>query len=350
MQFLAGRVSFDEVALWRMQTASCAWHSGRWDDIEANDDMIDLGHSIAPSLERSQQRAVASRGARVLRFLTGGWNCSWKIRAPDSATVAARRDWSRDLHDDAFEIVAANSFIWNRALRPIIGIGMAQLLCAHCPKQLWAKIMLLAIPILRHPLKVVSLRLVCPGWPPPSFWQLILDTLDGPSKMSPMAGILPKICSHFLIAQLRSLHLDEKIRLLFMQVSSVGARAMRSRARSGAEQVPAPDQPQSDGTGGRQRDVADRDRGVQRGAARGGDRHLAWAASVSGPLQRVVAAMFEELLVATVTYPLVVLERRMCVDVSMLVVQNFLSCVAKKALFWTLFFAQAKLTWFLLCL
>ena len=317
VQFLAGRVSFDEVALWRMQTASCAWHSGRWEDFDAGSDGVNVGHG--PSIDWSEQRADASRGARVLKFLTGAWSYAWRFPTPDSATVEARRDWSRDLHDDAFQIVAANSFIWNRALRPIIGIGMAQLLCAHCPKQLWAKTLLLAIPILRHPLKVVSMRLVCPGWPPPSFWQLIIYTLDGSSKMSPMAGVWPKILSHLLVVQLRSFHLDEKMRSFFLYAWAsvrVGARArlVRITASGRGVESPAQEQGQRDGVGGRQQDVPDRNRGAQRGAVMGSDRHLMRA--MCEPLQRVMTTMLEELLVATISYPLVVLERRMCVDVS----------------------------------
>ena len=322
VQFLTGRVCFEEVALWRMQTASCAWHSGSWDDTEVDAREIESHSTVAPSSDRFQRvPSSPHRAARALRLLTSALGSSWTFATPDAETIEARRDWSRDLQDDTFEIVAANSFIWNRALRPIIGIGMAQLLCAHCPKQLWAKMLLVAVPILRHPLKVVSMRLVCPGWPPPSFWQLILYTMDGSARMSPMAGILPKICSHLLVDQLRGLHLDEKLRAYFLRVvESVRARTVRVTAETAeAEQAPRQDPPQAADNDRREQEGRRADRGVQGGEARGRERRLVWA--MCEPLQRVLAAMIEDLMLATVSYPLVVLERRMCVDVSLRRVQ-----------------------------
>ena len=173
VQFLTGRVCLQEVALWRMQTASCAW-SGHSVSGEAHDETAQAGEpgSIRPLVIWSSFGAVLHSGWAVSSQRGGG--AEWLCVRPDAATVAARRNRSSDLHDEAFEVVAANSFIWNRALRPIIGVGLAQLLCAHCPRQLWAKTLLLAIPFLHHPLKVVSLRLVCPGWPPASFLHLLL--------------------------------------------------------------------------------------------------------------------------------------------------------------------------------
>jgi len=317
VQFLTGHVCMEEVALWRMQTASCAWNPGVWED--SVPDKAGRGLSSndvqACSDSTSTQSHAVSRGALVMRSLVSFWSNSWHAATPDAATIEARRDWSRDLHDEAFEVVAANSFIWNRALRPIMGIGFAQLLHAHCPKQLWAKALLVAIPLLRHPLKVVSLRLVCPGWPPPSFWHLILYTLDNSSKTSMMAGILPKICSQLLVDALRRCRLHEKLCAMVLRTRPAPAlsRGVRFAGGEGADWGEVRGVQQGDGAERGER-AARRQREAQRAGERGVERRSAWG--IYQPLQRVLAGMVEELMLATVAYPLVVLERRMCVDVS----------------------------------
>ena len=332
VQFLTGRVCLQEVALWRMQTASCAW-SGHSVSGEAHDETAQAGEpgSIRPLVIWSSFGAVLHSGWAVSSQRGGG--AEWLCVRPDAATVAARRNWSSDLHDEAFEVVAANSFIWNRALRPIIGVGLAQLLCAHCPRQLWAKTLLLAIPFLHHPLKVVSLRLVCPGWPPASFLHLLLHSLDGTSKTSAMAGILPKLCSHVLTVSLRKLRLHEKLGESIVRMWPATAAPAAPAAPAGPGRGAAAEA----GAGERGGDTALR--AAESGQRESGERAAAVAPDTrAGPLSHaraalremfghlrapqrlrhhlgtVVGGMAEELILASVTYPLVVLERRMCVD------------------------------------
>jgi hypothetical protein len=198
----------DEMALWRMQTASCAWHRGTLDEKVEQVDFFNPGlHLTSPT-------------ASVLGLFTRYSSDFRRVPGPDAATIEARRDWSRDLNAEAFDVLASSSFLWNRALRPLIMYGIVRLLSAHCPKRLWPKALLIAIPLLRHPLKVVSMRLVCASGaaePNCSFPHLLLHTLDSSTNASAFAGILPQLCSFFLVEQLRSLALHERLLALVAQ-------------------------------------------------------------------------------------------------------------------------------------
>ena len=318
VQFLTGRVCLVEVALWRMQTASCAWHPRSWvDDVLDTRDSepgAGLGATHISADSPSVKSSAGSRVVAILEWMAGGGNHDWAFAKPDAATIEARRDWSRDIDDEAFDVVAAHSFVWNRAMRPIIGIVMAQLLCAHCPKPLWGKVLMVALPFLHHPLKVISLRTVCPGWPPPTFWHLILLTLDSSTKTSALAGILPKVCSHLLVQQLRTYNLHAKIFAVFMQMRSFAPVTPAGAVRqAGGERGARPE------AAGAQADEGEQgERAAQggRGAQRVREERRRTPVVILEPLQRVLAAMAEDLILATVSYPLVVLERRMCVDVS----------------------------------
>jgi len=321
VQFLTGRVCLEEVALWRMQTAACAWHPGAWvdDTLDTQDRGAGAGLGAAQASDDSHgaQSPGGSHARRFLEWLAGGGSHDWVFAPPDAATVNARRDWSQDLDDEAFETVAASSFIWNRALRPIVSIGMAQLLCTHCPKALWGKVLMVALPFLRHPLKVISLRIVCPGWPPPPFWHLILLTLDSSTKTSLLSGIIPKFCSHLLVQQLRSYDLHGRIRALLtrMRLFAPVTPAGGARQAEGERGAARPEVAAGQGDEAEEGERAARGAGgAQRAREREEQRRRTWI--VCEPLQRVLAAMIEDLMLATVTYPLVVLERRMSVDVS----------------------------------
>ena len=318
VQFLTGRVCLVEIALWRMQTASCAWHPRSWvDDVLDTRDSepgAGIGATHISADSPSVQSSAGDRVVTILDWMAGGGNHDWAFPKPDAATIEARRDWSRDLDEEAFDVVAAHSFLWNRAMRPIIGFGMAQLLCAHCPKPLWGQVLMVALPFLHHPLKVISLRTVCPGWPPPTFWHLILLTLDSSTKTSALAGILPKFCSHLLVQQLRTYNLRAKILALFMQIRSFAPVTPAGAVRQ-AEDERGAARPEAAGAQGDEGEQGERAARGGRGAQRVREaRRRTWV--ILEPLQRVLAAMAEDLILATVSYPLVVLERRMCVDVS----------------------------------
>jgi hypothetical protein len=115
-------------------------------------------------------------------------------------------EWS----EEELELISAKSFVFGRCIKPFIMALVHQTVMVHCPRAV-----LIALPILGHPLRVVSTRLRCHGvWSTMSTWECFYHTLKSETYPGAFTGIVPRMFSQLLVDSFRLLRIEEKIRAM----------------------------------------------------------------------------------------------------------------------------------------
>eukprot|EP00961_Rhodomonas_salina_P122397 1648472-Rhodomonas_salina.2 len=246
-----GRLWKEEVALVRLQTATCDWIT--LEDYDETDEGAEIDEMeqarIADDPSKSQVVAVndvkqtfsadeetldveesGQDGVQSRRWYDGWRDMLYFVNdmpyVTRYSTFTTKLPYEVMTPDEEFDLIAARNYVWNKAVKPMLLVVLSELVFLHCPRAV------AAIQIMFHPLRVISVRLVCPGWASDSIWRCSYFTLKRRGTTNPMAGLIPRLMCHVLGDYYHRLRVEDKIRRFLRRVQvdprSPYARATRS--------------------------------------------------------------------------------------------------------------------------
>jgi hypothetical protein len=159
------------------------------------------------------------------------------LPSQDSSTAGADQSFQKssaevEWSEEKADFMAAKSFIFGECIKPAISAVIQQHVMTHCPRAA-----LLAIPILHHPLRVVSTRLRCLGfWSNMTPWQCLRATLKAETCPGAFTGIVPRFFAQLLIESYRVLRVEDKIRE-FLRKRRAGENSRRAWQQEQTEKL-----------------------------------------------------------------------------------------------------------------
>ena len=205
VQVISNEIWIAEVALMQLQTATCDWFHK--ENVEC------LTITASDESDRASNANTLEDCEITLSNVIDRFTATFPAYPPTP---------------EELEFIAAKNDVWNRALRPVLSLCLSQLVHIHCPRAF------MVVPLITHPLRVVSIRLVHSDLAretPSKLWDLLILSFKGKDGSNLFSGLLPRFFSFLIMERIRKMRIEERIRRFF--------RSLRQRRHRGfyAEQV-----------------------------------------------------------------------------------------------------------------